>query len=134
MKVRVPEEMLKAALKGCDMEDYCFDDRDEIRKALESALVWLAEHPIVPTDEQLEKITSTEPMPMTDWARWLCQEWQRRMFAAPDENEGIADLLLSSTGSAPVDDFSRPTREFYNANVREAHRRGLAQGEGKVRG
>ncbi|HEX5426528.1 MAG TPA: hypothetical protein VFW94_23475 [Candidatus Acidoferrales bacterium] len=83
-QIKVPDFIRKAFVK--ELPDPNLDpDCVLFLPALTAAFHALAEHPIVPTDEQLEKITSTEPMPMTDWARWLCREWQRIMFAAPDK-------------------------------------------------
>jgi hypothetical protein len=74
----------------------------EIRIVLEAALGWLAENPVVPTQEQLQAMREhlLPDMPKgaehftSDDLRQGAVEWQRRMFLAPPEPvTGFADLL-----------------------------------------
>lgn len=104
MKYKVPEGMLEAAMS---IDIGVYDNERQIRMAiLEAALGWLAENPIVPTDEQIEcliKWADRQPVGSGDDVRrgWL-MEWQRRMFAAPEEGpdkdaaQKIADKLFTN--------------------------------------
>ena len=121
-KIVVPEGMLQAAKTGVRNSD-----GDAFLSALEVALRWLSENPIVPTDEQLKELCE-------DWGRQVGKpediprnpmisllkvgsvEWQRRMFLAqePKVTEEIGDLMWADAGSA----------ELHNKECQEAFRRG----------
>lgn len=83
-KIQIPPAMLKAAgasTNGVDPEGYL------IYCMLEAALRWLAENPIVPTEQQAYDIAMQKSQFQFDpWelVRWGAVEWQRRMFLAPE--------------------------------------------------
>jgi hypothetical protein len=113
MNVKVPEGMLKAALPYCD---------NQMHSALEAALQWLAENPIVPTDEQAEELRSEWN---NEWGgatgsfpKWAVTEWQRRMFRAEPEVPEAVKHLLSDTMDG---------QRYFNARILEAYRIGLEQ-------
>lgn len=126
-KIVIPEGMLDAAFRKAKLSLDTSDARTQngIELAVEAALKWLGENPIVPTEEQHRKI-------IADWnseyrvARGYVDfvgEWQRRMFIAPDPDEEIKDLLFS----ANLADSS--TIEIANNKLRDAYRRGLKKRE-----
>lgn len=125
-KISVPEGMLKAGLLGARLEAYCGDDQRDFQHALEAALLWLSENPIVPSDAQLEDLRES----VKDRTSWKGQcmeaivEFQRRMFAAPEPEvpEEVAEMLLDET--IPEADFSRPTRNYHNNQIIKAFRVG----------
>lgn len=84
----VPEGMRKAAwaahaARGYRREDYCVCA--EI--AVEAALIYLAENPIVPSASQCDELYEL-PFNNDDkahnYTRAVATEWQRRMFLAPE--------------------------------------------------
>lgn len=96
-RVVVPSEMgvavARAVHGACGRVDY----HPQIRVALEEALLWLSENPIVPTPEQCDEIRSAVDAVMengpgrqvgeslvSDGTCETCVEWQRRMFLAPE--------------------------------------------------
>lgn len=95
----VPEGMLTAALeetlKDADgvtrykpTQGVMHMHRLSVQGLLEAALRWLAENPVVPTDEQvwgLTKLSSVQEASShtPKFCQTLFSEWQRRMFAAP---------------------------------------------------
>lgn len=86
-KLVVPEGMLKAAIAAVSADPL---PMDRYRVFLEAALGWLAENPIVPTDEQgleLEQKWRTSK-PNKTCAAWCAGEWQRRMFLQTEPREG----------------------------------------------
>lgn len=123
-KIVVPEGMLKAAWDT----EAPFLLKSGIKSALESALRWLSENPIVPTDEQVESF-STEPMSVTAWAKAWAAEWQRQMFVAPEPQipEEIRDLLLPNFSNAVqmvTGEHGTRTEAKYVEAVKEAFLRG----------
>lgn len=90
-KVIVPEGMrlaAGAATKEVDPLGYL------IYPALEAALQWLADHPIVPTDAQWEELSASAPLNSRNMSyKWVVAEWQRRMFLVPEPPNGVEDLL-----------------------------------------
>jgi hypothetical protein len=93
--VIVPEGMLKA------VEDIFMRSWFSPKRVLEAALRWLAENPIVPTEEQVDAMArhhEKDGGSLSDtgvlFERDAIAEWQRRMFLAPDQ-EG--PTLNSST-------------------------------------
>ena len=120
-KIKVPEGMLQAALDSVK-------DGDLLGYALEGALRWLAENPIVPTSKQVQDMIDSDHL-STIASR--CAEWQRRMFlvSEPEVPEAIKDLM-EPLANGPSDP-SRPERERdrlfairHNEQVAEAFRRG----------
>jgi hypothetical protein len=90
-KYAVPEGMLNAvqnALVGY-WRDHSVTSESSITVVLESALSWLAENPVTPTNQQLFEISGSLPVKMAQivWSerdRALLAEWQRRMFLASE--------------------------------------------------
>ncbi len=139
MRVVVPEGMLEAVdraigemrtgqasrLASRDGELWPNDLKHVV---LESALVWLAEHPIVPTDAQVADMRKTLVTVHPHWAN-IVAEWQRRMFvpAEPEVPESIKDLImpldLQFVESHPAKHSDR------NWAVLEAYRRGQKDGK-----
>jgi len=88
-----------------------------LESILESALRWLSENPIVPSDEQLEAMIQQARKigdPYLGLWREVVVEWQRRMFLAP-EPEYI--------GEEEIGQFCGRYQRIDEA-VREAYRRG----------
>jgi len=68
------------------------------KEAVEAALRWLSENPIVPTDEQIHEMypsASEAGISFTLVARFIA-EWQRRMFIAPEPE--FRDKLCTRPG------------------------------------
>ena len=99
-KIKVPDGMLKAVISKDDEmyhshNGYTRDEQERMK--LESALLWLSKNPIVPTDEQINKLWESWAVPLDpsakglgvygpsrDQIRFTSVEWQRRMFLAPE--------------------------------------------------
>ena len=93
-KIKVPEGMLKAATEHVDMKNYTGSVVfGNIKTGLEAALLWLSKNPIVPSDEQINKLWESWAVPLDpsakglgvygpsrDQIRFTSIEWQRRMF------------------------------------------------------
>ena len=93
-KIIVPDGMLKSANDAWIACEY--EKLDAMRDALEAALLWLSENPIVPTDEQIVLLKRECPTRIEFYRfRWATAEWQRRMFLAPEPEvpEEVKDLL-----------------------------------------
>lgn len=120
MNIKVPEGMLEAAFEnagyGKRAKANC-EQMEDIEAAMDGALGWL--------DVELEKLRAGEDE-SPDYDRAILDV--RRMFQQPDEDEVIRDLLRDESGIAGG------TNSMINYVTREAYRRGLKQGEGKVRG
>jgi hypothetical protein len=119
-KIVVPEGMLKAAIASHN-DAVLKGNTPLVRDALEAALRWLAENPIVPTTEQVlavRRACGETHTALTEKAKPLFAEWQRRMFLAPEPEvpEEIKDLL------DPLDPY--PYKSVHNPQVLEAYRRG----------
>jgi hypothetical protein len=80
-EIRVPEGMLKASLSSG-----VFEGTDDAQKALEAALRWLSENPIVPDAKQVGEMVISAPYSNTRQAYtstiFCITEWQKRMFLA----------------------------------------------------
>lgn len=134
MKIEIPEGMLDAARNATKSWEYCLE-------ALDAALLWLAENPIVPTDGQMQRLY--EDMSKINDGRLTHRavvEWQRRMFLEPNPEvpEAIKDLLLDENSCIPLaTNMPMPMQSFtytigdaerkHNAQVIEAYRRGKAR-------
>lgn len=116
-KIKVPEGMLKAA-------------REATRQwlltevALEAALRWLSENPIVPTDEQYSDLSAelvkyNYSLPSMKFA---AIEWQRRMFLASEPE--IPEEVRDFHAWAEVYFGSHPELENIKDNFMKAYRRG----------
>ena len=88
MKIVVPEGMLEAALDGVEeLAGVGVFGMVGIRTALEAALCWLAENPVVPGHIQTIGLCQVYESRSGDYCqsiRDVATEWQRRMFLAPD--------------------------------------------------
>ena len=124
----VPEQMRLAVAQAVHLECGRVDYHPQIRVALEAAVRWLAENPVLPTDEQIRELFSLTNHKV-DCASYREREyeWQRRMFLAPEPEvpEAVKDLLWDSAnlvaknvgifGDVPVQ---------VDKNIIEAYRRG----------
>lgn len=91
-EIKVPEAMLKAACNtGWPTK------REEVEAVIESALRWLSENPIEPTEDQLGDIFNwaeenghySNSKTATYIGVEVFCEWQRRMFLAPGDKNDI---------------------------------------------
>jgi hypothetical protein len=120
-KIQVPEGMAKAASDATAAFSMC-----HVMKCLEAAMLWLAEHPIVPTEEQALNMWMKKKLPFEqwEWVRWGASEWQRRMFAAPEPEvpEAIKDLLSEKVGGTldGVPDADERVMEAYRRGKESA--------------
>ncbi len=88
-KIVVPPEMLKAVVSAMlknpveytGLRNFEKDVAKSIAFGLEAALLWIGENPIVPTEEQAQEMARFGPLRDVNF---LCAEWQRRMFLAPE--------------------------------------------------
>ena len=114
-KIVLPEGMLKAAMDDIGERRGTYGGRI-IEGALEAALRWLSDHPIIPTDTQMQALwdDSVGAGPFGT-AKFAAVNWQRRMFLAsePEVPEEIKDLMLVGVNE-----------EVSNKNIIEAFRRG----------
>ena len=111
-KIKVPEGMLEAASRV-----FVSSNRpavDNLQDQIEAALLWLTEHPIVPTDEQIADMMGfDDESPFITTVRTGIRKWQRRMFDDPDPEvpEEIKDLMARWGGK-------------FDDAILEAYRRG----------
>lgn len=118
----VPEGMMKAGF-----DSLLPVEREQPMTAygtfLEAALRWLAENPIVPTQEQNDAMfDSGGDVDESDgWIQYAAVEWQRRMFLAPEPEYGFieCDTCRAKSGSPTL---CRGC--LHNREVIEAFRRG----------
>ena len=114
-RIVVPEGMYDAAMKYQDSGIQC-------GAALEAALRWLSENPIVPSVEQCDAIRDVLG-PREDLMQWQVKEvafeWQRRMFLAPEPEPLPGDII----------DLVHGKNEWGPADVLEAYRRGQKAGK-----
>jgi hypothetical protein len=108
----VPKGMLEAA-------DYQWRHGVQLEGLIEATLRWLAEHPMVPTDEQINEFYAgeSEAGVSFDFLRRFAVWYQKRMFLEPAAvvPKEVEDLLWYGTT-----DVSRD----HDAKVIEAYRRG----------
>jgi len=106
-------------------------DSDRLMYALEAALRWLSENPIVPTMAQMEACRDSGHPCILDGA-WYATEWQRRMFLAPKTEipEAVKDLLLMPIvpPTHSIHDLPDPMYARHDRDVLEAFRRGQEAG------
>lgn len=125
-KYAVPAGMLDAFRKAETHHGRVWD-AEVLEAMLTAALRWLAENPIVPTPEQMNKLrfdTCDNDMTTTFNQRSinLATAWQRRMFLAPEPEipEAVKDLLWKSED----DGKNYDPAPGHNRDVIEAYRRG----------
>jgi hypothetical protein len=121
-KIIVPTEMLEVAMKSSLDAGLPIGPSTEIGIILESALRWLSENPIVPTDDQVAEMRN-EFVPVHPHWKNIVSEWQRRMFLATEVPEEIEDLLVNG--------FVQSGKDSYNNAIFEAFRRGQKSKEGQ---
>ena len=121
--IEVPEGML-----GAFAAEFGLSTIDDWERALASALLWLAEHPIVPSEGEAESMKASLLGRRTHlWEdfRDAPVEWQRRMFlrkpaALPEEVKKL--LVDENLKSDPL----RSTAEEVNRRIRKAYELGKA--------
>lgn len=88
MNIKIPEGMLKAvsAALAEHWKERTLADGSTVDVALEAALRWLAENPIVPTDEQAKELWNHPKVlhGSEHYAKAMARDWQRMMFLAPE--------------------------------------------------
>lgn len=104
-RIKVPGGMLKAASLAIDSEFGAPASAlvvNRMRVALESALGWVSENPIVPTNEQIRDIFATRHYGVScDDQRAYYAEWQRRMFLSSEpEMPEISDKVRADCNMA----------------------------------
>jgi len=132
----VPEGMLKAAVDAIrDPSGAKFRSTEQWALCgLKAALAWLAENPIVPSEEQVKSLLEGTKLHWgwdTEWAShtrdWLV-EWQRWMFAAgpePEVPEEIKDKLWEPLVGTPLNScVTLGIAKDHDTDVLEAFRRG----------
>jgi hypothetical protein len=113
-EIKVPEGMLKAALGSVNDRRtvHCpLCSLNELEGILKSAIQWLSENPIAPTNKQAESLHKF-------WREYdgntvasidaTVTEWQRRMFLEPEPEipEAVRDLFVSEKNDS-ARDFNR---------------------------
>ncbi len=97
-----------------------------IDRLLEAALRWLSENPIMPSDAQVTNVLdeANDPgEPMRTLLPALLQEWQRRMFLAPEwqgpdwENPAIPAEVRFQMARKPHTLMNDQQVDAYNAGV-----------------
>ena len=106
-RVVVPEGMYDAAMKYQDSGIQC-------GAALEAALLWLSENPIVPTEEQAQYMyDGKNGLGHAGTIRYCMIEWQRRMFLAPEPEDKrlkvlriLLDINEGRLGSVNIEQYA----------------------------
>jgi len=123
-KIVVPEGMVKAV-------DYAISKARGIGRditggqvrdiALEVALRWLSNNPILPTMEQAKEMSDSGHPCILDGV-WYATEWQKRMFLAPEPNvpQEIADMLQLPDANVLLS----ISRDSFKEKIIEAYLRG----------
>lgn len=120
-KVVVPKEMLQAAEKAGLQGEYMIGGPFlvSMEVAIEAALRWLAENPIVPTLADVKEFHSPETLQLSYHGQLqeACVRWQRRMFLAPEPEQrpdliGIANKLTSNANWRSSDLYHALLEEF----------------------
>jgi len=126
-KIVVPEGMMKAAIFAWRLHPIRgYPPEDAVCKAVEAALRWLSENPIVPSEAQLRKmedeVLGKEGILMGNRLSEIgaITEWQRRCFLAPEPEapESVKHLLLQGQWD-PM-----PSRDVYNQRIIDAYNQG----------
>jgi len=126
-KIVVPEGMRKFVLDECaDKCKYGGNSQSVATVSLvavEAALRWMSENPIVPTDEQVAEMKKKLVPVHPHWAN-IVAEWQRRMFLAPepelpcDIDDAKLDAFIKrwtdewNEKATPADQFLRDLNKF----------------------
>jgi hypothetical protein len=78
----VPKGMFQAA-----KESFWMKTPESLEAALEAALRWLSENPIMPTREQASYMYDGHRGAHDETVQFCMTEWQRRMFLAPEAHQ-----------------------------------------------
>lgn len=128
VKIKVPDEMFGAAMKAWNACPIAADGRRvaqwELEAALEAALRWLSENPIVPINHECcgEMHRTVNAKGYCCYQSALLAEWQRIMFREPEPEvpEAIRELMKNAGDCAPelmitvsVDDWDEAVLEAY---------------------
>ena len=126
-KIKVPEGMLKAALKVLDEFDGPHDKG--IAYALEDALRWLSENPIVPTHSQVQEMANACPYYTCDVVKFI-SAWQERMFLDLGEElpKEVRALLYPNARDILMDNGNMVVSDSVNERIVEAYNRGKKAG------
>jgi len=112
-KIVVPDGMLTAAMQAIGIPEQ-YKQTHQVNKALEAALRWLSENPIVPTLDKFGPMQIDMRRSGLECTPWnVAIEWQRRMFLAPEE-----------TLPSELIDIIHGKNEWSPADILEAYRRG----------
>ena len=137
-KIVVPEGMFEAGYKAACLVTNKSANSAVTMAVIEAALSHLKENPMVPTEVQGEQIYAGAcafsdrygkyKVTAAGYVQFICEEWQRRMFLAPEPEvpKEIADLMISVEGVAaagPAQSIAAAVKEL-NAKTIEAYRRG----------
>ena len=134
-KYVVPEGMLQAATqaynsKTAELGYKYYVDRYVVEEIVRAAVRWLAENPIVPTNEQVEAIhveqyDSTEDF-LTVSKKNMAVEWQRQMFLSPKSRipEAVEDLWIDENSISFYKGDPEAIAARGNRAILEAYRRG----------
>lgn len=95
----------------------------------------LVDHPIVPTDEQIQRMRERLHPDMTKGEEWFSPDdmargsilWQRMMFTEPEPEDPLADLVCGE-----YEEAGRGEHDGVNQRIREAYRRGALQAYGTI--
>ena len=133
-KYVVPEGMGSAVAHAVFKKYGYVEFYPQIATALEAAVRWLSDNPIVPSLEQAWNLTKKfqdDPIEQ-DMAVFLVREWQKRMFLAEESHvpQEIKDLLYSSGGRVACDNPKDGYRFIAESDRRvlEAYRIGQKAG------
>lgn len=132
-QIKIPDGMMGAVDEAISkarylrQKHYGNDDlptSDVIYITLNSALLWLSENPIVPSDEQLFNISGNLPVKMAQivWSerdRALIAEWQRCMFLIPDPEIPDYVFRFHATLERPATIRDNPSEREKEIGIRE---------------
>jgi hypothetical protein len=121
-KIVVPQGMLEAACHSFGV----VPSIDRLEKAIEAALLWLSENPIVPTEDEAQYMyDGKNGLGHSATIQYCMTQWQRRMFLAPEPKvpEEITKLTNELLALIPQDSL---IRNDIRAAIHEAYRRGKA--------
>lgn len=121
-KIVVPEGMMKAAIAAWRLHPIRgYPPEDAVCKAVEAAVCWLSENPVVPTKEQANDLwKATTGAQKDEWPILVATKFQRLLFLAPEPEapESVKHLLLQGQWD-PM-----PSRDVYNQRIIDAYNQG----------
>lgn len=120
-KIVVPMGMFTAASRGFDLKAGEGQLQRRLASALQTALRWLSENPIVPSEEQIAGIRRDWPLSgVGSLSEFSAIHWQRIMFLAPEPESVNAREAVRDLRWGGEYDLS----ESHNRQLEEAFRRG----------